>query len=85
MDANVQSASLITKTELEGLGCSSSSNTCSDAPAWVYATTYWSASSNDEYNVWFVDSDMYFGINIIQYDRNNGVRPVITVSADEFK
>ena len=74
-------ARLITYEELESLGCSGSDNSCSEAPEWVYATTYWSGSAHDILHVWNVFSDGYF-VNSYYYDNDflYGVRPVITIS-----
>jgi len=41
------SGDAITLNELETLGCSSSSNSCSEAPSWVHTTSYWSGSALD--------------------------------------
>ena len=73
-------ARLITKEELEGLGCIVSSGSCSGAPSWVYSTTYWSGSAFSSYGVWFVDSDGIFLGNDYSYDYRYGCRPVITIS-----
>ena len=77
-------ARLITKEELETLGCSSSSYSCSRAPSWVYATSYWSGSALDSDNVWFVFSNG--GFNGSYYSINDifGCRPVIVISKDYF-
>ena len=73
-------ARLITYEELEGLGCSGDELSCSEAPSWVYATSYWSGSANSSDYVWYIVSDGYFSrseySNIIPY----GCRPVITIS-----
>ena len=79
---NITNIRLITKRELENLGCDSSINFCSNAPSWIYSTTYWvgtSLSSNANY-VWDVASNSGFGSNPFDYDEHIGVRPVITIS-----
>ena len=66
---------LISKEELETLGCDESNVTCSSAPEWVYQTSYWSGSvtSNTVYSV-FSFSDFVYGT----YSNDGfGVRPVI--------
>ena len=73
-------ARLITYEELESLGCSGSDNSCSEAPEWVYATTYWSGSAYDAFNVWRVNRDGNFDFNSYDYGGRSGVRPVITIS-----
>ena len=71
-------ARLITYEELTNLGCSGSS--CSSAPSWVYATSYWSGSASSSGNVWCVNSDGYFSRSNSSYNTNFGCRPVITIS-----
>ena len=73
-------ARLITKDELIGLGCSVSDYSCSDAPSWVYATSYWSGSAFDENHIWEVTVD--FTYNNYYSDNFYGVRPVIVISRD---
>ena len=73
-------ARLITYEELESLGCSGSDNSCSEAPEWVYATTYWSGSACNTIRVWNVYSNGLFGSNNYFNDDSLGVRPVITIS-----
>ena len=73
-------ARLITKEELEGLGCIVSSGSCSGAPSWVYSTTYWSGLASSSDYVWSVYSNGNF--SSIYYSNSNrfGCRPVITIS-----
>ena len=73
-------ARLITKEELETLGCSDTS--CKTAPSWVYATAYWSGSANSSSNVWFVGSNGTFNYGHHSNGSNRGCRPVITISRD---
>ena len=73
-------ARLITKEELEGLGCIVSSGSCSGAPSWVYSTTYWSGSANSSGSVWRVNSNGAFFYNNYSSNLNYGCRPVITIS-----
>ena len=77
-------ARLITKEELETLGCSSSSYSCNSAPSWVYATSYWSGSAYDDNDVWSVLSNGVFGGSIYSSGYATGVRPVITISKSLF-
>ena len=74
---------LITKSELEMLGCSG--DLCNNAPSWVYATSYWTGTSDGANNVWdvFSNSDFANSSNC-NYDSYFGVRPVITISKSEF-
>ena len=73
-------ARLITYEELESLGCSGSDNSCSEAPEWVYATTYWSGSAYTSSYVWLVYSDGSFVNSYYGIGNSRGVRPVITIS-----
>ena len=75
---------LITKDELVNLGCSEADYSCSEAPSWVYATSYWSGSAYDGNGVWHVHSGTYFGFGGYSSDSDFGVRPVITISRDYF-
>ena len=75
-------ARLITNDELIGLGCSEDDLRCSEAPSWVYATSYWSGSAYSTSEVWFVGSYSYvcFDYDYHFTDADFGVRPVITIS-----
>ena len=81
---DVVEARLIIKEELEGLGCSSSSYSCSSAPSWVDAISYWSGSAIDNDTVWIVDSVGDFAYNDYNFDYAIGVRPVIIISKSLF-
>ena len=86
LGTNLKTARLITKEELEGLGCIVSSESCSQAPSWVYSTSYWSGSAYNTSirDLWFVDSTGYYGKYLYSGDYELGVRPVITISKDYF-
>ena len=75
---------LISVSELEALGCSMGSYTCSEssatAPSWVYQTSYWSGSASDSNGVWRVNSDGYFDSRRFGCNDRFGVRPVIEVN-----
>ena len=74
-------ARLITKEELEGLGCIVSSNSCSSAPSWVYETSYWSGSASSSLIVWYVSSDgCFYSSGYYSNSDSIGCRPVITIS-----
>ena len=82
---DVVEARLITKTELtsDEIGCSSFSYSCSEAPDWVYSTSYWSGTAYYSDTVWLVKSGGFFGSDNYDDDSNvYGVRPVITISRD---
>ena len=85
LNAGDISGDAITKTELETLGCNSSSNTCSGSSyPWVYTTSYWSGSAYSSSLVWDVRSDGLFGRYSCGSDSPFGVRPVIELNASEF-
>ena len=77
-------ARLITIDELESLGCSGSSHSCSGASSWVYATSYWTGSSTVSGDVFSVVSIGNFGHFNYGRDDSFGVRPVIVISKDYF-
>ena len=85
MGVNIESARLITKEELIGLGCNDSEYTCTgtDYP-WIYSTSYWSGSARNTIPVWYVSSDGSFDNSYFNYDSGVGVRPVIVISKDYF-
>jgi len=83
LGVTLNEARLITKDELIGLGCSEDDYSCSAAPSWVYATSYWSGTADNTYYVWYVESDTHFSYYWgSDYDGYFGVRPVITISRD---
>ena len=75
-------ARLITKDELINLGCSEDDGSCSSAPSWVYATSYWSGSAIYTDRVWYVIRDLGFSYGYCNYVGLFGVRPVITITKD---
>lgn len=69
---------LITKFELEELGCGSW--TCINAEPWVYSTSYWTGSSINlsDYSAWHVETDAGYDLDFTYfYSGRFGVRPVI--------
>ena len=83
---DVVEARLITKEELESedIGCDSFNETCSDAPSWIYSTSYWSGSAYAPDNVWIVYSYGSFDFSTYNYNHAFGVRPVIVISKSLF-
>ena len=73
---------LLTGAEIGSLGCDSGMS-CSSAPLWVYSTTYWLGSSDDNFDVWVMHSSGIFSYGNIS--SNYGVRPVVTISTSEVK
>ena len=80
------SGKLISLEQLVNLGCDGDNSTCTNAPEWVYSTSYWSGSAyGNGYSVWFVASDGLFNDDYYSSDITLGVRPVITISTDLIK
>ncbi len=77
-DASIR---LITKNELESLGCISSEWSCRAAPDWIYNTSYWTSSAYADYDncVWYVGSNGDFSSYNLDRDTICGVRPVVTI------
>lgn len=84
--AEIDEARLITKEELEGLGCSENDYTFQTVPSFIYSTSYWSGSAYDANSVWFVSSEPLFFRNRNNYVNYNsfGVRPVIGISISKI-
>ena len=81
----IEEARLIKQEELVGLGCDASKFTCTTSQYdWVYTTTYWSGSADNNYGLSrVISSGTFFNTNY-NYDLNNGVRPVIVISSSEI-
>ncbi len=84
LGATINNASLIAKDDLETLGCSANEYSCISAPSFVYSSSYWNESAYDDNHTWAVRSDANFSGNDFKYVNNYGVRPVITISANEL-
>lgn len=80
LDENIE-VSLITKLELEYLGCTNSSGSCSKSPAFVTKTSYWTRSSfNDSTTyTWLVNSNSTLVGGY--YLDSSGIRPVLSILA----
>ena len=81
-DAVIEDARLIKIEELESLGCQID-GTCSEAPKWVYSTTYWTGNISSINYVYRVGTG---GLLSRSYTHKYcyGVRPVINVKKTEF-
>lgn len=78
-------ATLITIDQLDKLECSSENYSClNTSHKWVYATSYWTRTSSNDYSVWALYSSGHFGDR--QYSSADifGVRPVVTISKNLF-
>lgn len=82
LNGNIKEARLITKEELEALGCNSINSTCRSAPSYIRSTSYWTMSPSVDIdgNAWSVNSFGNFRYDIVRDDRYCGVRPVIIIS-----
>ena len=77
---------LISKEELVYLGCGDDEWTCTEAPNWVYSTSYWSNHIFDGEGDYLLVVIVYGGYDAAHYDDSLsfGVRPVITISRDNL-
>ena len=87
LGGTINSSRIITKEELESLGCNSNNYSCKDALSFIFLTSYWTSSISVENNnyIWAVNSQGTFGVNPQWYDLGLGIRPVIEVSKNIFK
>ena len=76
---------MITKQDLESLGCSISSNSCLGAPDWVYSTSYWTGYIDEENRILFVNMLGMANKSSYTFDNTCGVRPVIEIPLSEFE
>lgn len=80
---------LITKEELEILGCDFDNWTCEAAPSYTYSTTYWTMSSMkndiDGDSVFYISDTSYCDLGDVTIDDEMGVRPVIVISKALFQ
>ena len=81
---DIVSARLITKEELlsEEIGCTTSS--CSGAPSFIYASSYWVGSAYSTIRIWTVSSSNSLTNYSYESVERHGVRPVIVVSKSLF-
>lgn len=85
---NTVEVRLITLDELKILGCSEEKYNCSEAPNWLYSTSYWTGTELSTIGArWYVDqnSSINWGENNYDNNRHFGVRPVITIKKTYFK
>ena len=78
---NIVEARLITKEELTNsqIGCSLETNSCANAPRFIYEYSYWTQSSLTNDTIYFVRNDKTFVNGIYNNDFAFGVRPVIVI------
>ena len=70
---------LIKFNELTELGCSKEENSCSNAPSWVYSTSYWTGDVVGQYG-WSVRTTGEFNNLIYTNKATFGLRPVIVAN-----
>ena len=86
LGANILEARLMTKAELNSLGCLHLAYSCSSAPEWIYYTSFWSGAVGDTSSaLWNVYQGGQFTNTNISYENIHGVRPVLVVSKDCFE
>ena len=80
--ANITNIRLITINELEKLGCDLTTKACTNAPGWVYSTSYWSSTAYqyDSKYIWSIGTNCTLRYYSNDFSNNYGVRPVITIS-----
>lgn len=83
LEDNLKSIGLITKEELEQLGCSIDKHTCKTSEySWLYSTSYWISSPSESYKtiVYKVTTDGNFDYyTSADNEEEYGIRPVITI------
>ena len=84
LGVDVRDARLITKEELEELGCNSSKEVCTGAPSWVTNTSYWTGTAVDTNKLYCVYKYNVFASRLYSYKEWFGVRPVIIISKTEL-
>lgn len=88
LGVNVENARLISKSELEALGCSFRTDFVNygicgrSAPSWVYSSSYWTGNADDYQHILHITYHNYFISSSSRYraDSVAGVRPVIEIS-----
>ena len=88
---DIEDARLISFEELVTLGCDYNKGVCTNAPSWVYSSSYWTGTSYPVENyVWIVGEANHFlpshyNNDVYQdYTFYFGIRPVIEVSKEYF-
>lgn len=81
-DIRIEEARLISYEELTNpktFACKDM-NKCSNNYPWIYSTSYWTGSSDNSNNIWYVDRNNFFFYCDWDYGSFFGVRPVITIT-----
>ena len=75
---------IITVDDLLSLGCDRSTYICTNAPSWVYSTSYWTQTKGT-YSTSLSSAAFWGVITDTSYDSNYmGLRPVITIKKSEL-
>ena len=84
LGANIVEARLITYNELIALGCKFSGFECrTEAPDWLYTTSYWIGSAYGSSGVWALNSaGTLFTYQV--YSTGFGIKPVIIIPKSEL-
>ena len=82
-NGKVVTARLIKQEELNGLGCNPYEFSCSNAPTWVYSTSYWTGSVVSPSFINYVNTSGRFGADSYMQKKRYGVRPVILLEIEK--
>ena len=81
---NINEVRYLSLEDLNTLGCNLEELTCSNAPDWLYRTTYWTGIASADNLLYGIISSGNVGNNSY-FDRDGyGVRPVIEIPVSEF-
>lgn len=83
VNSKVVSGRLIKQEELTGLGCNPYLYSCTNAPEWVYSTSYWTGSVANPAFHNYVNSSGRFGEDSFRQTNRYGIRPVIILEIEK--
>ena len=79
MGVTIKQARLLRIEEAFELGCGNGNYDCSDAPSWVYETSYWLGSPYGNEKPWLILYNGTLEGNVYNTGHTSGVRPVIII------
>ena len=79
MGAVIKEARILKLEEIVELGCDTSSFKCTNAPFWVFETSYWLGTIENRYRIWFIDTFNNLGYYYFDNENTLGLRPVIII------
>lgn len=84
---NIYEVRLISVNELTSskIGCSTTELSCSDAPSFIYSTSYWTCTSYGNDYIWAVYSIAGFDMAYYSIETDLGVRPLVSLYKDSFE